>query len=62
MKLRDLDQIPAGASGAIALAVAVSFLSGIFALKLLLRFVRGGRLHFFAPYCFALGVVGLCLT
>jgi undecaprenyl-diphosphatase len=37
----------------------ISFVVGYVALVLLLRIVRKGRLHFFAPYCWALGTVAI---
>ncbi len=37
----------------------VAALSGYAALRVLLRVVKGGRLHWFAPYCWALGLVAL---
>lgn len=37
----------------------VSFAVGLFALKLLLRIVKQGRLHFFAPYCWAAGIIAI---
>lgn len=39
-----------------ALAAAVS---GFVALKVLLKIVQAGRLHWFAPYCFAVGAAAL---
>ena len=40
-------------------ALVVSSVSGYLFLRLLLRFVRGGRLWYFAAYCAALGVWGI---
>lgn len=37
----------------------ISFIVGYLALKLLLKIVRVGRLHLFAPYCWILGVVAI---
>ena len=37
----------------------IAFVVGYAALVLLLRIVRKGRLHFFAPYCWALGTVAI---
>ena len=34
---------------------------GFFALKALLRAVKGGRLHYFAPYCWAVGAIALAI-
>jgi len=46
---------------AFALGGAVSFVVGMFALWFLLRLVERGRLSWFAPYCLAVGVIGLAL-
>jgi len=40
----------------------VACLSGYGALKLLLKVVQAGRLHWFAPYCWALGLAALALS
>ena len=37
-------------------AGAVAFVSGIIAIRALLRLVSGGRLYVFGPYCIALGI------
>jgi undecaprenyl-diphosphatase len=44
---------------AIGVGTLVSYLSGLVALVVLLRFVRRGRLHGFAPYCFVIAAVAL---
>ncbi|WP_300457617.1 undecaprenyl-diphosphate phosphatase [Desulfobacula sp.] len=36
-------------------ATIVSFITGLIALKILLRLVHSGRFHLFAPYCWLLG-------
>ncbi len=38
-----------------------SFIVGYFALRLLLYFVKKGRLHIFAPYCLLAGIVAITL-
>jgi undecaprenyl-diphosphatase len=45
--------------GPVAVGSVVSLVVGVLALKLLLRAVRRARLHYFAPYCWAIGVVVL---
>ncbi len=40
----------------------VAFVSGLMALKLLIKLVHAGKFHLFAPYCWALGVLVLVLT
>lgn len=42
--------------GAVTAAVV-----GFFALKVLLRAVKSGRLHYFAPYCWAVGSIALAI-
>ena len=44
---------------AIGLGTLVSYLSGLLALVVLLRFVRRGTLYGFAPYCFVVAAVAL---
>jgi len=43
------------------LGTAVAFISGIVAIRLVIGFVRRGRLHWFALYCFIVGMTGLLL-
>lgn len=44
-----------------AVGTVVAFLSGILAIKLVLGFVRRGKLQYFAFYCFLVGALGLIL-
>lgn len=39
-----------------------AFVSGLMALKLLIKLVHAGKFHLFAPYCWVLGVLVLVLT
>lgn len=41
------------------IATLVSFITGLIALKVLIRLVHSGRFHLFAPYCWFVGVVVL---
>lgn len=43
------------------IGTAVAYLSGIVAIKVVLDFVKRGKLQYFAYYCFALGGLGLWL-
>ena len=43
----------------LAVGTTISFISGYVAIKLLLMFIRRGKLDYFAWYCFAIGFVGL---
>ncbi|MBU3948579.1 MAG: undecaprenyl-diphosphate phosphatase [Proteobacteria bacterium] len=40
----------------VSAGIIASCLSGYFALKFLLYIVKKGRLHYFSPYCFAVGI------
>lgn len=46
-------------NAAIVTGTVLSFLSGLVALKLLLRLVHKGKFHYFAPYCWLAGTVVL---
>ena len=60
LKLGDATAAMDGAAWGVMLpGVLAAFISGIAAIKLVLTFVRRGRFHFFAAYCFAVGVAGL---
>ena len=39
----------------------VAYLSGVWAIRVVLRFVKQGRLQYFAYYCFIIGILGLLL-
>lgn len=43
----------------VLLSTAIAFVTGIFAIHIVLGFVRSGRLHIFAFYCVGVGVLGL---
>ncbi len=45
-----------------AAATVAASLTGYAALKLLLRFVRQGKLYVFAPYCYCLGAVAMAFS
>ncbi|MFT4605245.1 MAG: undecaprenyl-diphosphatase [Rhodothermales bacterium] len=45
----------------IVIGAVVAFASGIVAIRLVLGFVKRGRLQYFAFYCFAIGTLGLVL-
>ena len=40
----------------------VAFVTGLVALKLLLKLVHSGKFHYFAPYCWGLGLLVLVLN
>jgi undecaprenyl-diphosphatase len=66
LKLPDMlgASAPAQAPGIthLVLALVVTFLVGYLALGLLLKIARSRRLHWFAPYCWALGAIGVLGT
>ncbi len=43
----------------LAVGTGVAYASGVVAIKIVLDFVRRGRLEYFAYYCFAVGTIGL---
>jgi len=47
--------------GPVLFGMLVAFISGIVAIRTVLHFVRQGKLHWFAIYCFALGITALIL-
>ena len=59
LSLKDLSSQPLGNLPFLAMGFAVSFASGLLALKLLLHFVRRGKLHIFAWYCWGVGILSL---
>lgn len=59
LQLIHLDRAAPVGMSALIIGGAVAAVSGFLALKLLIRLVRGGRLHLFAWYCWALGLAAL---
>jgi len=45
----------------LALAFLTAFFSGLVALKFLMKIIKGGKLFWFAPYMFVVGLLGLIL-
>jgi undecaprenyl-diphosphatase len=45
----------------LVIGTAIAYASGIVAIKVVLDFVKRGKLQYFAYYCFALGGLGLWL-
>jgi len=48
--------------GSLLLACVVAFVSGIWAIRLLVALLRRGHFYAFAPYCWAVGVLTLLLA
>jgi len=46
----------------LVIGFVTAFLTGLLALKVLLGFIRQGRLHWFSPYCWLIGVFTLYLV
>ena len=44
------------------LGLLIAFLSGWVALRVLLKFLKSGHLHWFAPYCMLLGLIALAFS
>jgi undecaprenyl-diphosphatase len=57
--LKDAAEAGLGVDPVIIYATIASFITGLFALKILLRLVHSGRFHLFAPYCWTVGALVL---
>ena len=53
--------IDPAARGPLLVGTLISFVVSYFSLLLLMRFIRAGKVHYFAYYCFAIGIVSLLL-
>jgi undecaprenyl-diphosphatase len=54
--------LPSATLTSLILGALAAYISGYLAIKVLLRVVRKGKLHFFAIYCWAAGLLGLILS
>ena len=61
LKAGELMDVPGVDWTPIWVGTVVAFVSGILAIKLVLEFVRRGKLQWFAYYCFLIGALGLIL-
>lgn len=62
LKVGEALSVASGANWTLMLmGAAVAFVSGIFAIRIVLDFVRRGKLQYFAIYCFIVGGLGLIL-
>ena len=59
LQIKDLEAPAQTPWAPLVIGAVVAAVSGYIALKLLLKLVRGGRLHWFAYYCWALGITAL---
>ena len=59
LSLGDMIQMGESFDGATLWGTLASFLTGLLALKLLLKLVDSGKFHLFAPYCCGLGMLVL---
>ncbi len=61
--LKSIDLIESGVGGdmfsALAVGMITAYVSGFIAIESLLAVVRRGKLYYFAPYCLAIGILGL---
>ena len=61
--LEFIDLLKVGISSAeisiLMIGLVVSFIVGIFSLKLLLELLKKGKFHYFAWYCFSVAIIGL---
>lgn len=62
LQLMDVRGLPAPDMTPLLVGGVIAALSGYLALKLLLKVVDSGRMHFFAPYCWALGLAAVLLS
>ena len=61
LSLHGMFNHPVQVNKAVLLGSATSFIVGYFALILLLRMVKKGRLYLFAPYCWVAGIAALVI-
>jgi len=61
LSLHGMFNHPVEVNKAVLLGSATSFIVGYFALILLLRMVKKGRLYLFAPYCWVAGIAALVI-
>ncbi|MCA9732833.1 MAG: undecaprenyl-diphosphatase UppP [Deferribacteres bacterium] len=61
LQLKDLSGTPMASEMIAPLVVGfiVSYVSGLFAIKVLMSVVKKGRFDYFAWYCFAVGIIGI---
>ncbi len=59
LTLKDVSSLPRGEISALAIGFVVSLGSGYIALRLLLRFIRHGKFHIFAWYCWAVAATAI---
>ena len=59
LTLKDISAVPAGGVLGLLVGFVVSGASGYVALRVLLGFVRRGKLHVFAWYCWVVAAIGL---
>ncbi|MEM1097024.1 MAG: undecaprenyl-diphosphate phosphatase, partial [Bacteroidota bacterium] len=61
LKTLDLSAQAAFEWGPLLIGTVIAYVSGIIAIKIMLDFVRKGKLQYFAYYCFLVGILGLVL-
>ncbi len=61
LSLKDLPDCRVSSNPVVILGAVTACIVGYGALRLLLRLIKQGRLHFFAPYCWLAGITALIL-
>lgn len=61
VELKDLAGTAGGLTGPTLLGALAAFVSGIFAIKVFVRFLKSGRFHYFAYYCWLAGALVIVL-
>jgi len=59
LSLRESFAAGAGIDSVTLWGTLAAFVAGLFALKVLLKIVRQGRIYMFAPYCWAAGLIAI---
>ncbi|MBU1262504.1 undecaprenyl-diphosphate phosphatase [bacterium] len=60
-KTKDMLEVGGGIPLGYLMGAGVAFVFGLLSLFLLAKIVKGGKVHYFAYYCWAVGLLGLCL-
>ena len=59
LALLDVDGSTSMNPGVVGVGMAIAAVTGYLALKWLVHMVQKGRLHYFAPYCWVVGIIAL---
>ena len=61
LELKDINTLPSSSIPAILIGMISAAVIGYLAIAAMLKIVNRGKLYYFAPYCFALGIITLIL-